>query len=177
MKARNPYEVLQVDRTATREDIKAAYRREALRWHPDRNPGDDEAEARFKDATEAYEILRDAEKRRRYDAGGFFGAGGREPSSGGFGGRGGRGRGMGRGCGRRGRRCGRSFGGPAWAELVLSRHEALAGGRKDLGVLASGGPLRVELPPGLHDGDVLHVTGLSAAASDLYVRIRVAEGT
>ncbi|MBU1274279.1 MAG: molecular chaperone DnaJ [Proteobacteria bacterium] len=61
------YEILEVERTSDQETIKKAYRRMALQYHPDRNPGDAEAEDRFKEAAEAYEVLRDAEKRRLYD--------------------------------------------------------------------------------------------------------------
>ncbi len=63
------YEVLNVDRKATAEEIKKAYRRLALKYHPDKNNGDKKAEERFKDITEAYNVLSDPEKRRRYDAG------------------------------------------------------------------------------------------------------------
>lgn len=61
------YSILGVDRNASQEDIKKAYRKMALKYHPDRNPGDKTAEERFKKAAEAYEILGDPEKRRRYD--------------------------------------------------------------------------------------------------------------
>jgi molecular chaperone DnaJ len=64
---RDYYEVLGVDRGASDEDIKKAYRKKALQFHPDRNPGDHAAEASFKEATEAYEVLRDGDRRRRYD--------------------------------------------------------------------------------------------------------------
>jgi len=65
--ARDYYEILGVSRSADTAEIKKAYRKLALRYHPDRNPGDKEAEERFKDATEAYEVLSDAEKRQIYD--------------------------------------------------------------------------------------------------------------
>lgn len=64
---RDYYEVLGVARDAEAEAIKKAYRKVALQTHPDRNPGDKEAEARFKEAAEAYEVLSDSEKRARYD--------------------------------------------------------------------------------------------------------------
>lgn len=67
MYKRDYYEVLGVDRGADREEIKKAYRRLALKFHPDRNPGDKEAEDRFKEASEAYEVLSDLEKRNMYD--------------------------------------------------------------------------------------------------------------
>jgi len=67
MTKRDYYEILGISRSASPEEIKKAYRQLALRYHPDRNPGDHEAESRFKEAAEAYEVLRDTEKRRIYD--------------------------------------------------------------------------------------------------------------
>src|SRR5207249_1142371 len=63
MSRRDYYEVLGVPKSASEEEIKKAYRKLALQHHPDRNPGDKSAELKFKEATEAYEVLRDAEKR------------------------------------------------------------------------------------------------------------------
>ncbi len=67
MVRRDYYEVLGIARTATEEEIKKAYRRIAFEFHPDRNPGEKEAELKFKEATEAYEVLRDSDKRSAYD--------------------------------------------------------------------------------------------------------------
>ena len=64
---RDYYEVLAVKREASAEDIKKSYRQMALKYHPDKNPGDDAAEVRFKEAAEAYEVLSDQDKRARYD--------------------------------------------------------------------------------------------------------------
>jgi len=80
MTKRDYYEILGVSRNATQEEIKKAYRQKALQYHPDRNPGDKEAEEKFKEAAEAYEVLSDPEKRARYDRYGHAGVKG----SGGF---------------------------------------------------------------------------------------------
>ena len=82
---RDYYEVLGVDKNATEDQIKKAYRTIAIKYHPDRNPGNKEAEEKFKEAAEAYDVLRDPEKRQRYDQFGFEGMNGQ----GGFGGSGG----------------------------------------------------------------------------------------
>ncbi|MGE5295533.1 MAG: DnaJ domain-containing protein, partial [Solirubrobacterales bacterium] len=67
MAKRDYYEVLGVDKKASEDEIKRAYRRMAIKYHPDKNPGNKEAEAKFKECAEAYEVLSDAEKRRQYD--------------------------------------------------------------------------------------------------------------
>ncbi|MCX6125425.1 MAG: DnaJ domain-containing protein, partial [Proteobacteria bacterium] len=67
MAKRDFYEILDVERTASGPDIKAAYRKLAMKYHPDRNPGDKAAEDRFKEASAAYEVLSDTEKRARFD--------------------------------------------------------------------------------------------------------------
>ncbi len=76
MSKRDFYEVLGVSRSATNDEIKAAYRKLALKYHPDRNPGNKEAEEQFKEAAEAYEILSDAQKRQTYDQFGHAGMAG-----------------------------------------------------------------------------------------------------
>ena len=83
MAKRDYYDVLSVNRDASEEQIKKAYRRLAMKHHPDRNPGDAGAEAKFKEASEAYEVLSDAEKRGAYDR---FGHAGLDPAAGGMGG-------------------------------------------------------------------------------------------
>lgn len=87
MSKRDYYEVLGVSRDAGPDELKKAYRRLALQFHPDRNPGDAQAEDRFKEASEAYAVLSDADKRRQYDRFGFEGVGTGGPGGfpGGFG--------------------------------------------------------------------------------------------
>lgn len=83
-KKRDYYQVLGVSKTASADEIKSAYRKMAMKYHPDRNPGDKAAEEKFKEAAEAYDVLHDQEKRKRYDAYGHeglqgMGAGGAGP--------------------------------------------------------------------------------------------------
>ena len=85
MAKRDYYEVLGVDKKASEDEIKKAYRKIAIKYHPDRNPGNKEAEEKFKEAAEAYDVLHDPQKRQQYDQFGFNG-----PGAGGFGGFGGR---------------------------------------------------------------------------------------
>jgi molecular chaperone DnaJ len=61
------YEVLGVQRTATEADMKVSYRKLAMQWHPDRNPGDKDCEQKFKEINEAYDVLKDEQKRAAYD--------------------------------------------------------------------------------------------------------------
>ena len=92
MSKRDYYEVLGVSKNASDDELKKAYRRLAMKHHPDRNPDDKEAENKFKEASEAYEVLSDAQKRAAFDQFGHAGLGGAAgggPGAGGFGGSGG----------------------------------------------------------------------------------------
>ena len=87
MSKKDYYDVLGVDKGSGDSEIKSAYRKKAMQFHPDRNPGDSSAEDKFKEATEAYEILKDQQKRQAYDQYGHAGLG--QGGAGGFGGFGG----------------------------------------------------------------------------------------
>lgn len=89
MAKRDYYEVLEVSRSASIDEIKKAYRKLAIKYHPDRNPGDAEAEAKFKEAAEAYDVLHDPQKRQQYDQFGFDAPGGGFGGGNPFGGAGG----------------------------------------------------------------------------------------
>ena len=85
MAKRDYYELLEVSRTATEAEMKSAYRKLAMKWHPDRNPGDKDCEHQFKEINEAYDVLKDEQKRAAYDRFGHAafeqGGGGRGPAS------------------------------------------------------------------------------------------------
>lgn len=85
MSKRDYYEILEVSKNASADEIKKAYRKKAIKFHPDKNPGNKEAEEKFKEAAEAYEVLSNEDKRRRYDQYGHAGVGGAS-GGGGFGG-------------------------------------------------------------------------------------------
>ncbi|WP_437185080.1 molecular chaperone DnaJ [Planctomicrobium sp. SH668] len=134
---RDYYEILEVNRTATFEEIKRSYKKLAIKHHPDRNPGDEESVVKFKEAAEAYEVLSDTTKRSRYDTYGHAGvsgaAGGRSGSHDindifdafgdlfGFGSGGGR-----------GRRSGPSRGADLQTSIVLTLKEAALGCQKEV---------------------------------------------
>jgi len=75
MSKRDYYEILEVPKSASAEEIKKAYRKKAIKFHPDKNPGDKKSEENFKEAAEAYEVLSDSDKRQRYDQFGHAGVG------------------------------------------------------------------------------------------------------
>lgn len=86
MAKRDYYEILEVSKGASKEEIKKAYRKQAIKFHPDKNPGDKAAEENFKEAAEAYEVLSNDEKKARYDRFGHAGLSGAAGGGGGFGG-------------------------------------------------------------------------------------------
>lgn len=182
--ARDYYAVLGVDKSASAEQIKKAYRKLAVKYHPDKNPGDQAAEERFKEITEAYAVLADAEKRRQYDQfgeAGFhqrfsqedifrnvdlgdifrefgFGGGGEDLFAQLFGG------------GRSGTFRGTPFGGgrarPVKGQDLLLRltlpfRQAILGGERqlDLSRHGHGEPLKVRIPPGVESGQKLRLAG------------------
>jgi len=139
MAKKDYYEVLELSRTASEDEIKRAYKKLAMKHHPDRNPGDASAEEKFKEIKEAYEILSDAQKRSAYDQ---FGHAGVDGSAGGFGG----GQGFGGGFGGFGDIFsdifgggGRGFNGPRPGDdleyrLTLTLEQAVAGAKIDIQV-------------------------------------------
>ena len=189
MANRDYYELLGVKKDATAEVIKKAYRKLAVKYHPDKNAGDKQAEERFKEISEAYAVLSDAEKRKQYDQ---FGADGfhqkfsqedifkgfdindllREM---GFGGAGRGGSGFGRGA--RGARQGEDLA----MEVQVTLREAALGGEKRVGFQHGGQreDLSLKIPAGIEDGAQLRVKGKGSAgvgggpAGDLYLTIRV----
>jgi DnaJ-class molecular chaperone len=179
--ARDPYQVLGVPRGAGADDIRKAFRKLAKKHHPDANPGDSAAEERFKQVSAAFDILGDAEKRRKFDAGeidadgretfrGFGGGPGQGGPSGGFegadfsdifgemfgrrAGRGGPRGGAGPGPG-----AGFSAKGPdVRARLEIDLEEAILGGKKRIS-FQDGRTLDVTIPAGAADGQTLRLRG------------------
>jgi curved DNA-binding protein CbpA len=189
------YKILGINRDADEEEIKKAYRSLVLVCHPDRNPGDREAEEKFKEVTEAYEVLSNREKRVEYNLYNALRCGEerhefvfpprfRRASSD-----------LSRGYFRRGKRGGRGrrcrmarsfldeYSFPGWNshsqqtellyDLPLTASEALAGGEKEILIKIPRGIYRVRigLPPGLKDGTVLDIEGLNVGKVNLRLRV------
>ncbi len=198
MAKRDYYEILGVSKDASDDEIKKAYRKLAIKYHPDKNPGDKEAEAKFKEVNEAHDVLSDKQKRARYDQFGHAGVGGASgnPFAGGnpfgqggnfnfngqtfnfdFGGAGGfediLGSLFGFGGARRPRR-----GADFQTSVTLTFEEAIFGTTKE--VSANGENIKVKIPAGIDDGMSIRLRGKGGEApeggtekGDLYVKIRV----
>ncbi|MBF1038395.1 MAG: DnaJ domain-containing protein [Candidatus Nanosynbacter sp.] len=190
------YEILGVSKNASDDEIKKAYRKLAFKYHPDKNPGDKEAEAKFKEATEANEVLSDKQKRARYDQFGHAGVGGNSNNGGGnpfsggsysFNGQnfnfdfGGDGNIddifstlFGFGGGRTQRRRGADY----RPVLTVSFEESIFGTTK--AVQVDGKEINLKIPAGIDDGQSIRLRGhggpapdSSGEAGDLLVQIRV----
>jgi curved DNA-binding protein len=199
MAKRDPYEVLGVPAGATEDDIKKAYRKLARQHHPDRNPGDKTAEGKFKEVQEAYDIVGDAEKRKKFDQFGYAAfhpnmAGG--PWSGqqgggnyqfDFGDLGGAGGGIEDlfgglfGGGRKKRSRGNVPGQDISAEILVPFTTAALGGEIEVALTQpTRQQLSIRIPPGLSDGDKLRLAGKgmpspskNGKAGDLIVTTRI----
>ena len=201
MARRDYYEILGVSKSASDDEIKKAYRKLAIKYHPDKNPGDKTAEEKFKEATEAYEVLSDKQKRSRYDQFGHAGVGsdGGNPFSGGnpfgggnynfngnefnfdFGGGGlddilGNLFGFGGGASRRRPSRGADY----ETSVTVDFREAIFGTTREISAPVAGHKdLKVKIPAGIDDGMAIRLAGKGGDApkggtpGDLYVRVRV----
>ena len=190
MSKRDYYEVLGVTKGASDDEIKKAYRKLAIKYHPDKNPGDKAAEEKFKEANEAYSVLSDKTKRSRYDQFGHAGVGGDgggNPFAGGFGGAGqsfnfdfgGGGfediiNAMFGGGGFRAARRGRDY----RTSITIDFEEAIFGATKTISV--EGEQIKLKIPAGIYDGQSIRLGGKGGEApnadgqrGDLYVEVRV----
>ena len=191
---RDYYEILGVNRGATPEEIKKAYRKLAVQYHPDKNPGDKAAEEKFKEASNAYSVLSDPEKRRMYDTRGHAGVEGMGFEGyrtmddifrnlnlddifgrGGFGGFGGFGDAFGDAFGQQ-----RTTAPPRGRDLRMNVSvpfaDAVLGSKKEVNV--QGKRLTLTIPPGIQDGKTLRIRGHGESlgngiAGDLLVTVSV----
>jgi molecular chaperone DnaJ len=199
MAKRDYYEILGVGKTASDDEIKKAFRKLAVKFHPDKNPGDKEAETKFKEAGEAYEVLKDKQKRQRYDQFGHAGVGGASSSSGRAGdpfsggnfnfngqsfqfdfGRAGNGNlddilGNIFGFGQRARRPAR--GQDFQTQITIDFEEAIFGTTKTVDIRNES--IKLKIPAGIYDGQSIRIAGKGGEApsggqkGDLYVQVRV----
>ena len=196
MAKRDYYEVLGIDKKADDKAIKRAYRKLAKKYHPDTNPGDKQAEQKFKEVTEAYNVLGDEKKRKLYDqygfaafeegaAGGAYGGAGAGSGFGGFqGGFGGQGFKQSYGSGFGGRSF-KSKGQDLHAEIRVSFEDAAFGCEKVINLSSGQGApaqsLKVRVPAGIEDGKSIRLRGKGGPgmnggeAGDLLLKIHVDE--
>ena len=189
MSKRDYYEVLGVQKGASDDEIKKAFRKLAIKYHPDKNPGDKAAEEKFKEINEAYSVLSDKTKRSRYDQFGHAGVGG-DGGGNPFGGFGGNGQSfnfdfggggfediinaMFGGGGFRAARRGRDF----RTSITIDFEEAIFGTTKTISV--EGEQIKLKIPAGIYDGQSIRLGGKGGEApnadgqrGDLYVEVRV----
>ena len=194
MAKRDYYEVLGVSKNPSDDEIKKAYRKLAIKYHPDKNPGNKEAEEKFKEINEAHDVLSDKQKRARYDQFGHAGVGGAGAGGNPFGGQGGAfnfngqsfnfdfgggafddilGNIFGFGGARRPRR-----GADYQTSVTLTFEEAIFGTTKTIDI--DGKDTKIKIPAGIDDGMSIRLAGKGGPApeggterGDLYVRIKV----
>lgn len=189
---RDLYEVLGVSKNASAEEITKAYRKLSAKLHPDRNPGDKDAEAKFKEVQNAYEVLNDAEKRKKYDLYGEAAANGFPGGAGGFPGAGhvdprmaeelfktffGNAGGVnvedlfGAGSGRRQRRSQQAQ--EIESEVTIPFETAVLGGSISINV--GGRTIDVKVPPGIDSGKKLRVPASATGTANVLLKVQVAE--